>query len=51
MLPFLFLVKNTQKYLLTLNKLESHYRDYFCESNEYIDFTKFDTFDKAKKFF
>nr|DAE11191.1 MAG TPA: hypothetical protein [Myoviridae sp. ctcFb5]DAK86747.1 MAG TPA: hypothetical protein [Caudoviricetes sp.] len=22
-----------------------------CESNEYIDFTKFDTFDKAKKFF
>ena len=32
-------------------KLESHYRDYFCESNEYIDFTKFDTFDKAKKFF
>lgn len=32
-------------------KLESHYRDYFCKSDEYIDFMRFDTFDKAKDFF
>ncbi len=32
-------------------KIEARYRDFICNSDEYIDFTKFNSFDKAKEFF